>query len=195
MSTLRVAHPFSILAQSYDAGPAPTGTSSFCPSQSPCLPRSLPCFTVAHNFSLSLPLIKHYISALQMCHSNWTLPIDNIATVTTVRPRLANCGPVCHLAGLKMDAQFALFMSFLCVLLMCFCITYVKFCWHWEFIWPEMLRRRGGRRPGLCKFRRYQTALPFFFYPESWQMASQESSLDHTWQSGELFCLKSFGSI
>lgn len=76
-------------------------------------------------------------------------------------------GPVCHLAGLKMDAQFALFMSFLCVLLMCFCITYVKFCWHWEFIWPEMLRRRGGRRPGLCKFKRYQTALPFFL---SWKL-------------------------
>ena len=139
MKTLRVAHPFSILAQSCDAGPAPTVTSSFRPSQNPCLPCSLPCFTVAHNFSLSLPLIKHYISALQMCHSSWTLPIDNIATVTTVRPRLANCGPVCHLAGLKMDAQFALFMSFLWVLLMCFCITYVKFCWHWESKYMQSL--------------------------------------------------------
>lgn len=35
----------------------------------------------------------------------------------------------------------------------------------------------------------------FIFFSENWQIASQRSSLDYTWQSGELFCLKSFGSI
>lgn len=47
------------------------------------------------------------------------------------RPGLANelgPPPPLHLAKAKMDAQFALFMSFLCVPGMCFCITYVKFC-------------------------------------------------------------------
>ena len=165
--TQRVALPFSVLAQNR-CWPC-SCEHLFSPSHSLSLrlPLFLPCFIVPHNFSLSLPFIKHYISTLQMCWFNWTPPTDNIAAVTTCQALASWLWPTLHLARAKMDAQFALFMSFLCVPLMCFYITYVKFCWHWEFIWLEMLKKRGGKRPGLCKFKSYQTALPFLL---SWEL-------------------------
>lgn len=94
-------------------------------------------------------------------------------------------------ARLKMEAQFALFMSFLCfsdALLHNIC----KVCWHWEFIWLEMFR--GAGEDLVCVNSQAIRQLCFFYSSENWKMASQEPFLKYTWQSGELFCLKSSSS-